>query len=145
MFCATQETITNSFYVVLCRDKKGIAFVLLFPSRLHIWAHCSKLKMNGKKLSLFQFHFPGLLGTSLDKWDYLRCPIIEKKNSFLVLTSGKFLEALGSGIGIGIVFCLSFSVSNTVSNLWYKLIPFTTSIPLPTSNSYYRLSYVSIH
>ena len=33
MFCATQETITNSFYVVLGRDKKGIAFVLLFPGR----------------------------------------------------------------------------------------------------------------
>ena len=27
-------------------------------------AHCSKMKMNGKKLSKFQFHFPGLLGTS---------------------------------------------------------------------------------
>ena len=26
--------------------------------------HCSKVKMNGKKLSKFQFHFPGLLGTS---------------------------------------------------------------------------------
>ena len=26
--------------------------------------HCSKLKMNGKKLSQFQLHFPGLLGTS---------------------------------------------------------------------------------
>ena len=64
---------------------------------------------------------------------------------FLVLTSGKFLEALGSGIRIDLDFCLSFSVSNIVSNLWYKLIPFTTSIPLPTSNSYYRLSYVSIH
>ena len=30
--------------------------------------------------------------TKTDKWDYLRCPIIEKK-LFLVLTSGKFLEA----------------------------------------------------
>ena len=28
-------------------------------------AHCSKMKMNGKNLSQFQFHFPGLLGTSL--------------------------------------------------------------------------------
>ena len=27
-------------------------------------AHRSKLKINGKKLSRFQFHFPGLLGTS---------------------------------------------------------------------------------
>ena len=26
--------------------------------------HCSKVKMNGKKLSKFQFHFPWLLGTS---------------------------------------------------------------------------------
>jgi hypothetical protein len=33
---------------------------------------------------------------------------------FLVLTSGKFLEALGSGIGTSLVFCLSFSVSNNV-------------------------------
>jgi hypothetical protein len=49
----------------------------------------------------------------MDKWDYLQCPIIEKK-MFLVLTSGKFLEALGSEIGTGLVFCLSFSVSNNV-------------------------------
>ena len=34
--------------------------------------------------------------------------------SFLVLTSGKFLEALGSGIGTGSIFCLSFSLSNNV-------------------------------
>ena len=26
--------------------------------------HCLRLKMNGKKLSQFQFHFPGLLETS---------------------------------------------------------------------------------
>ena len=39
----------------------------------------------------------------------------EKKNSFLVLTSGKFLEALGRGIGTGSIFCLSFSLSNRVS------------------------------
>ena len=30
-------------------------------------AHCSKLKLNGKKLSRFQFQFPGLLGTSNKK------------------------------------------------------------------------------
>jgi hypothetical protein len=30
------------------------------------------------------------------------------------LTSEKFLEALGSGIGTGLVFCLSFSVLNNV-------------------------------
>ena len=36
---------------------------------------------------------------------------------FLVLTSGKFLEALGSGIGTGSIFCLSFSLSNRVREL----------------------------
>ena len=35
--------------------------------------------------------------------------------SFLVLTSGKLLKALGSRIGTGLVFCLSFSVSNNVT------------------------------
>ena len=40
-----------------------------------------------------------------------------KKNSFLVLTSGKFLEALGGGIGTGSIFCLSFSLSNRVGTL----------------------------
>ena len=30
------------------------------------------------------------------------------------MTSGKFLEALGSGIGTGSIFCLSFSLSNRV-------------------------------
>ena len=39
--------------------------------------------------------------------------IVEKK-LFLVLTSGEFLEVLGSGIGTGLVFCHSFSVSNNV-------------------------------
>ena len=39
-----------------------------------------------------------------------------KKNSFLVLTLGKFLEALGSGIGTVSIFCLSFSLSNRVLN-----------------------------
>ena len=35
-------------------------------SKVHI-SHCSKMKMNGKKLSRFQFHFhfPGILGTSM--------------------------------------------------------------------------------
>ena len=41
----------------------------------------------------------------------------EKKKLFLVLTLGKFLEALGSGIGTGLVFCHSFSVSNNVNRL----------------------------
>ena len=40
-------------------------------------------------------------------------PIIEKI-PFLVLTFGKFLEALGSGIGIGSVVCHLFSFSNDV-------------------------------
>jgi hypothetical protein len=52
--------------------------------------------------------------TKTDKWDYLRCPIIDFF-SFLVLTLGKFLEALGSGIGTGLVFCHSFSFSNDVN------------------------------
>jgi hypothetical protein len=56
---------------------------------------------------------PVYLLTKMDKWDYLRCPIIEKK-MFLVLTSRKFLEALESGIGTGLVFCHSFSVSSNV-------------------------------
>ena len=29
-----------------------------------IHAHCSNMKMNGKKLIHFQFNYPGLLGTS---------------------------------------------------------------------------------
>ena len=33
-------------------------------SKVHI-SHCSKMKVNGKKLSRLKFHFPGLLGTSL--------------------------------------------------------------------------------
>jgi hypothetical protein len=49
----------------------------------------------------------------MDKWDYLRSPIMKKK-SFLVLTSGNFLEALGSRIGTGSISCLSFSLSNRV-------------------------------
>ena len=73
----------------------------------------------------------------------MRHPVIYLAKTFFPVNC--ILEALGSRIGTGLVFRLSFSVSNTVSNLWYKLIPFTTSIPLPTSNSYYRLSYVSIH
>ena len=43
----------------------------------------------------------------------------EKKKSFLVLTLGKFLEALGSGIGTGSIFCLSFSLSNRVGLTQY--------------------------
>ena len=44
---------------------------------------------------------------------YLQGPIIDEL-LFLVLTSRKFLETLGSGIGTGSVFCHSFSFSNHV-------------------------------
>jgi hypothetical protein len=60
-----------------------------------------------------KFLGPVHLHPKTDKWDYLRSPIMKKK-MFLVLTSGKFLEALGSGIGTGSIFCLSFSLSNRV-------------------------------
>ena len=49
----------------------------------------------------------------MDKCDYLRSPIM-KKTMFLVLTSGKFLEALGCEVRTGSIFCLSFSLSNRV-------------------------------
>jgi hypothetical protein len=39
-------------------------------------AHCSKVKMNGKKLSKFQFHFPGLLGTS---------PMLKQEKNFFYI------------------------------------------------------------
>ena len=42
-----------------------------------------------------------------------------KRFLFLVLTLGKFLEALGSRIGTGSIFCLSFSLSNRVT--WVSL------------------------
>ena len=44
-----------------------------------------------------------------------------KKNLILVLTSGKFPEALGSRIGTGSIFCLSFSLSNRVSYQFFFL------------------------
>ena len=59
---------------------------------------------------------PVHLHPKMDKWDYLRSPIMKKKKMFLVLTSGKFLEPLGSGIGSGSIFCLSFSLSNRVAS-----------------------------
>ena len=65
------------------------------------------IKMNGKKLSQFQFYFEGLLGTSTKLKQ-------ETKKKFLVLESGKFLEALGSKIGTGSVFCHSFSFWDNV-------------------------------
>ena len=43
--------------------------------------------------------------------NYKRCSFWRsKKNSSFVLTLGKFLDALGSKIGTGLVFCLSLSV-----------------------------------
>ena len=57
---------------------------------------------------------PVHLHPKTDKWDYLQSPIMKKKKSFLVLTSGKFLKALGREIGTGSIFCLSFSLSNNV-------------------------------
>ena len=54
---------------------------------------------------------PVHLHPKTDKWDYLRSPIMKK---ILVLTSGKFPEALGSGIRTGSIFCLSFSLLNRV-------------------------------
>jgi len=45
----------------------------------------------------------------------------EKKISFLVLTSGRFLEPLGGGIGSGSVFCLSFSLLNRVRFFAFRL------------------------
>ena len=56
---------------------------------------------------------PVHLLSKTDKWDYLRCPIIEK-HFVSCLDIGEVLEALGSGIGTGLVFCHSFSVSNNV-------------------------------
>ena len=41
-------------------------------------------------------------------------PRVKTTNSFLVLTSEKFLETLGIGIGTGLVFGHSFSVTNNV-------------------------------
>ena len=62
-----------------------------------------------------KFLVPVHLHPKTDKWDYLRSPIM-KFFSILVLTLGKFLEALGSGIGTGSIFCLSFSLSNRVQS-----------------------------
>merc|ERR1712051_520741 len=77
-------------------------------------------KLDNKKNATFDtsktFLGPVHLHSKTDKWDYLRSPIMKKKY-FLVLTSGKFLEALGSGIGTGSIFCLSFSLSNRVQRL----------------------------
>ena len=56
---------------------------------------------------------------------------------FLVLTSRKFQEALGSGIGTGLVFCHSFLVSNNVVIFEEKFdsesvctVPFVMMMPL---------------
>ena len=68
-------------------------------------------------------HFKTVLLPKTDKLDYLRSPITEFF-LFLVLTSGKFLEALESRIGTCSVFCHSFSLSNNVHHnltYWQKI------------------------
>ena len=45
-----------------------------------------------------------------------------KKISLLVLTLGKFLEAVGRGIGTGSIFCLSFSLSNRVHTMYSGIL-----------------------
>ena len=52
----------------------------------------------------------------LPKWIYGIISDIQEKKSFLVLTLGKFLEALGSGIGTGLVFSIDFHFRTT---MWY--------------------------
>ena len=49
----------------------------------------------------------------MDKRDYIQSSVIFFF-SFLVLTLGKFLEALGTRIGTCSIFCHSFSLSNNV-------------------------------
>ena len=51
---------------------------------------------------------PAHLLTQINKWDYLRSLIIEKKIRFLFLTLEKFLEAMGSRIGTGTFFSIHF-------------------------------------
>ena len=66
--------------------------------------------------------------------------------SFLVLTSGKFLEALGSEIGTGLVFCLSFALSNRVLPLeiMYVISNVLNTYPcLETLKSYYSHAWKS--
>ena len=42
----------------------SVQYVICYCTQRNlIGPHCSKLKMNGKKLSRFQFHFLGLLET----------------------------------------------------------------------------------
>ena len=47
-------------------------------------------------------------------WDYFQCPIIKKKLLSYFDIREVSRKTLGSGIGTGLVFCLSFSVSNNV-------------------------------
>ena len=79
-----------------------------------------------KKLSRFQFYFPRLIGTSpmskqetffFYNWTSEIIPFIcfgKQMDMTQNLIQGKFLEALGSGIGTSLVFCHSFSVLNNV-------------------------------
>ena len=48
---------------------------------------------------------------------------VKTRKEFVVLTWGKFLEALGSRIGTGSVFWQSFSVSNNVQEYCQNSIP----------------------
>jgi hypothetical protein len=53
------------------------------------------------------------LTKNLKKWKKKKFFFLNKKN--LKKNSGKFLEALGSGIGTGSIFCLSLLLSNNVN------------------------------
>ena len=62
--CALLKEAKNVF--VQCGEFllfSSIPPLLLVSALLWLHSHCSKVKMNGKKLNKFQFHFPGLLGT----------------------------------------------------------------------------------
>ena len=54
----------NYCLVLIFKSGNTYLYSQLYEGGWHI-AHCSKVKMNDKKLSRWQFHFPGLLGTSL--------------------------------------------------------------------------------
>ena len=69
-----------------------------------------------------------------------------EKKKILVLTSGKFLEGLGSGIGTCSIFCLSFALSNRVLPLeiMYVISNVLNTYPcLETLKSYYSHAWKS--
>ena len=45
------------------RHSRGTFFTAPYLAQVICISHCSKVKMNGKKLRKFQFHFPEFLGT----------------------------------------------------------------------------------